>query len=107
MTLYCKGPLTFTAKQIAPVGWLMLLFTFGDASPPAHTEEIAPTLSCRIRYWGAVMTEEGYTVHVYRQPPFAFPLEMEVASVTVNESVPDDPPRSATCASVAALLNGR
>lgn len=72
--------------------------------PPEHTEELSPTLSCRVYGWGAAFTDEGYTVHVYRHPPF-FPLvQVEVAAVTVDETNPGDGPRSASCASVAAAL---
>jgi len=93
----CFVPLRF--------GWFVVQFILLDStSPPERTEELSPTLSCRVYGWGWAGSDEGYTVYVYRHPPF-FPLvQREVAQVIVDESDPNAKPRSASCASVAAPL---
>jgi hypothetical protein len=83
----------------------VLLFVVSEmTAPPEHTEEMGPTLSCRVYGWGAAFGDEGYTVYVYRHPPFVPLVQFEVAHVRVNETERDDGPRSASCASVAAPL---
>ena len=96
---------------IALLGWLgdgaVLGLAFAlveTTTPPEHTEELSPTLSCRVYGWGAAFTDEGYTVHVYRHAPFFPFLQFEVAHVTIDQSDFNARPRSATCASVAAGL---
>ena len=84
---------------------LMIIGSFDVPSMPEHSESVSSTLECRVFGWGMAFTDEGYTVYVYRHPPFV-PLMREVASVTVDQSAGTEP-RSATCASVAAQFRNR
>ena len=88
----------------ATVGALALVFILGDhLSPPLEARRLDTSHSCRIMGWGAAFSDGGYTVHLYRSLPW-FPLRLEIASVTVNETNPGDGPRTASCDSVAADL---
>ena len=88
---------------LGTVGVLALAFILGDyLSPPREARRLTPGLSCRVTLWGAAMTDEGYTVHLYRSLPW-FPLvRLEAATVVVNETSPGTGAASATCESVAA-----
>jgi hypothetical protein len=101
------APLVAFTACLAPLrfGWLTFeLSVLEMTSPPEQTEAVSPTVSCRVYGWGAAFGDEGYTVYVYRHPPF-FPLvQREVAQVTTNQSDFNARPRSASCASVAAQL---
>jgi hypothetical protein len=90
----------FGAGSLLGLGFIALETT----SPPEHTEEVSPTLSCRVYGWGAAFTDEGYVVYVYRHPPFVPLVQLEAARVSVDQTNPGDGPRSASCASVAAPL---
>jgi hypothetical protein len=79
-----------------------LLFQIVTA-PPEYTEEVSPTLSCRVYVAGA-FTDMHDTVYVLRHPPFFPIVQLEVAQVAVDALRPGDGPRAASCASVAAQL---
>jgi hypothetical protein len=87
------------AEALPVLGSIVLFIT----APPQYSEEVSPTLSCRV-YDSGAFSELGYTVYVYRHPPFVPIVQLEVAHATVNAARPGDVQRSASCASVAAPL---
>ncbi|HEX3462997.1 MAG TPA: hypothetical protein VHS78_02945 [Candidatus Elarobacter sp.] len=86
--------------EVFPVlGSIVLIIT----APPQYTDEVSPTLSCRVYVSGA-FTDMGYTVYVLRHPPFVPIVQLEVAHAKVYATRPGGGPPPASCASVAAPL---
>ena len=83
-----------------PVLWSVVLII---TAPPQYTEEVSPTLSCRVYVSGAFF-DMGYSVYVLRHPPFVPIVQLEVASAKVYGKTAADPPPPGSCASVAAPL---
>jgi len=87
---------------LSTVGLLGSVFIVGEyLSSPLAERRLDAGLSCRVMAWGMVLTDEGYTVHLYRSLPW-FPLRLEVATVRVDETDSRGDPTFATCESVAA-----
>jgi len=80
------------------IGFLGLAFIVGESyNPPLHTEKFDAGLICRITPWGAVFSDEGYTVHLYQHwnaVPF---LERDVERIVIDESEPQAGLSSASC----------
>jgi hypothetical protein len=87
----------------AMVGALGLAFVVGDySSAPIHTENMRPDLVCRINVWGAVFSDSGYTVHLYKHWAAVPLVEWEVERIVVNQSESNARPIAATCHDVLA-----
>ncbi|HEY6235372.1 MAG TPA: hypothetical protein VIW69_09755 [Candidatus Elarobacter sp.] len=87
------------AEVLPAFGLIVLIIT----APPQYTEEVSPTLSCRV-YDSGSFSDMGYTVFILRHPPFVPIVQLEVAHVNVYATRPGDGPPPASCASVAAPL---
>jgi len=91
---------------LGTVGMLGSAFILSEyLSPPLAERRLDAGLSCRVMAWGMVLTDEGYTVHLSRSLPW-FPLRLEVATVSVDETDARGGPTSATCESVATAWRG-
>jgi hypothetical protein len=88
----------------ATVGILGLAFIMGDyTAAPKTVEIVKPGLSCVTNVWGNAISDEGYTIHLYRvSPSFPF-IRWEVRKVTVDETDPGSGPRHASCADVVKI----
>jgi hypothetical protein len=83
-----------------PVLWSVVLII---TAPPQYTEEVSPTLSCRV-YLSGSFSDMGYAVYVLRHPPFVPVVQLEVDGAKVYGKTAVDPPPPGSCASVAARL---
>jgi hypothetical protein len=103
MTAYIPAIPSVLLGTVGMLGSALILSDY--LSPPLAERRLDAGLSCRVMAWGMVLTDEGYTVHLYRSLPW-FPLHLEVATVRVDETGPRGGPTSATCEGVAAEWRG-
>jgi hypothetical protein len=97
--LLISGLIPIVAMYImATVGFLGLLLIINDyAAPPKNVEFLEDGLICQKTDWGAAMTDEGYTVHLYRRWKVLPFLQLEVFTNIIDETTDDPAPGPRSC----------
>jgi hypothetical protein len=88
------------------IGSLGLMFIVGESyEQPLQIVKYDAGLICRIVPWGAAMSDEGYTVHLYQHWAAISFLEREVQEIVIDQSDPEGGPTSASCNDALASYN--